>query len=91
MRLFVHEDGDGLVLRRDQRYLLGQVPLGQALALVNQDRVRILHPHFHRGLNGMIAAAKVVVHGVLVHRLFAAVGHFPALGQRKTPPRRGAW
>ena len=65
--------------RRDQRYLLGQVPLRQALALVNQDGVRILHPHLHRGLNGVVAAAQVVVHSILVHRLLAAVGHLPAL------------
>ena len=77
---------------RDQRHLLGQVPLRQVLALVNQDGVRIFHPHLHRGLNGVVAAAQVVVHAVLVHRLFAAVGHLnsPA-GPRKTPPRRGGW
>ena len=79
MRLLVHQDGDGLVLRRDQRHLLGQMPLHHVLPLVNQDRVRILHPHLHRHLNGVVAPPQGVVHHILVQRLFAAVGHLPAL------------
>ncbi len=57
--------------------------LDHVLALVEQDRIRILEPHLNRHLDGVVAPPQKVVHNVFVLRLLAAIGHFPALPAHK--------
>ena len=80
MGLGVHEDGDGLILRRDQGYLVAQAPFHNVLPLIHQDRIGILEPYLYGSFDGVVATAQKVVEYFLVHRLLAAIRHFPTLG-----------
>ena len=64
-----------LILGRDHRHLVRHMPLGHALPFVHQDRIRILHPHFHRQFNRVVAPPHKLIHLLLWQRLLASVGH----------------
>ena len=84
MRPRVHHDGHRVVLRRNHRHLHRVAPLHHVRAFVDQNRARILQPLLQHHLNRVVAPPQIVVQRLLpgliaVHRLLAAIGHFPSL------------